>query len=171
MSQYTSPVRGMSAENNKALVHRFYDEFYNGRDQSALDRYFASDYVHHPADLPTRRMDFADFRKRALQYLDAFPDLSREIEDQVAEGDRVATRSILRGKQERDLPDLPSKGKQIEVRSIIIYRIADGKIAEGWECYDSLSMMMQLEVIHMVSTLSRAREEHTDFPHIREWPE
>jgi steroid delta-isomerase-like uncharacterized protein len=160
----------MSVEANKRLVHRFYDEFYNGRNREALDKFFAAGYVHHPSDLPANLMDFADFRKKEIRFLDAFPDLTRDIEDQVAEGDRVATRSIMRGTQKGDLPELPAKGKKIEVRSIVIYRLADGKIVEGWENYDSLGMMMQLEVIHMVSTLSRAREEHTDFPPIREWP-
>jgi steroid delta-isomerase-like uncharacterized protein len=161
----------MSAEDNKALVRRFYDEFYNGRAREALDKFFSGDYVHHPADLPSRLMDYADFKKREIQFLDAFPDLSRDIEDMVAEGDRVATRSMLKGKQTGDLPNLPAKGKQIEVRSIVIYRVADGKIAEGWECYDSLSMMMQLDVIHMVSTLSRARHERGDLPPGYVWPE
>jgi steroid delta-isomerase-like uncharacterized protein len=161
----------MSAEENKELVRRFYDEFYNGRNGECIDKFFAGDYVYHPPDLPASTMDYADFKKQEIRFLEAFPDLTRDIEDQVAEGDRVATRSIMRGTQKGDLPELPSKGKKIEVRSVVIYRIADGKITEAWECYDSLSMMMQLDVIHMVSTLSRSRQEHTDFPPIREWPE
>ena len=161
----------MSVEYNKTLVQRFYDEFYNGRDRDAIDRFFAADYVHHPSDLPANVLDFADFKKKETRFLEAFPDLTRDIEDQVAEDDRVATRSIMRGTQKGDLPELPSKGKKIEVRSIVIYRIADGKIVEGWENYDSLGMMMQLEVIHMVSTLSRARYERGDLPPGYVWPE
>jgi steroid delta-isomerase-like uncharacterized protein len=161
----------MSAEDNKELVRRFYDEFYNGRNREGIDRFFASDYVYHPPDLPASTMDYADFKKQETRFLDAFPDLSRDIEDQVAEGDRVATRSIMRGTQKGDLPELPAKGKKIEARSIVIYRIADGKIVEGWENYDSLGMMMQLDVIHMVSTLSRARHERGDLPQGYVWPE
>jgi steroid delta-isomerase-like uncharacterized protein len=160
----------MSTEDNKELVRRFYDEFYNGRNGESIDKFFSTDYVYHPPDLPASVMDYADFKNQETKFLGAFPDLTRDIEDQVAEGDRVATRSLLRGTQKGDLPELPSKGKKIEVRSVVIYRFADGKIAEAWECYDSLSMMMQLEVIHMVSTLSRSREEHTEFPPIKEWP-
>jgi steroid delta-isomerase-like uncharacterized protein len=161
----------MSVGYNKTLVERFYDEFYNGRNRDALDQYFAAGYVHHPSDLPANLLDFADFKKRETRFLEAFPDLTRDIEDQVAEGDRVATRSIMRGTQKGDLPELPSKGKKIEVRSIVIYRLEDGKIVEGWENYDSLGMMMQLEVIHMVSTLSRARYERGNLPQGYVWPE
>lgn len=162
----------MSAEDNKTLVRRLYDELYNGRDEGALEIFFADDYVHHPADLPSRRMDYEEFKKREIRFLNAFPDLVRDIEDMVAEGDRVAVRSLLTGVQKGDLPNLPARGKRIEVRSIVIYRIADGRIAEGWECYDSLSMMMQLDVIHMVSTLKQTRgAEKAEFPPLREWPE
>ena len=160
----------MSADDNKELMRRFYDEFYNGRNGVCIDKFFSGEFVYHPPDLPASTMDYADFKRQETQFLEAFPDLTRDIEDQVAEGDRVATRSIMRGTQKGDLPELPSKGKKIEVRSVVIYRIADGIIVEAWECYDSLSMMMQLEVIHMVSTLSKSREEHTEFPPIKEWP-
>jgi steroid delta-isomerase-like uncharacterized protein len=161
----------MAAEDNKALVRRFYDVFYNGRDQGAIEKFFAADYVHHPADLPSRRMDYEEFRNREVRFLNAFPDLIRDIEDEVAEGDRVSVRSLLTGTQKGDLPSLPARGKKIEVRSIVIYRIADGKIAEGWECYDSLSMMMQLDVVHKVSTLSKGPEQNFNYPPIRDWPE
>jgi steroid delta-isomerase-like uncharacterized protein len=161
----------MSVEENKALVRRLYDEFYNGKDKDVLGKFFSDEFVYHPADLPSRTMDYEEFKTREVQFLDAFPDLRRDIEDQVAEGERVATRSIMRGKQTGNLPNLPSKGKSIDVRSIIIYRIADGRIVEGWECYDSLSMMMQLEVIHMVSTLSRAPCERGWLPQGYVWPE
>jgi steroid delta-isomerase-like uncharacterized protein len=161
----------MSIDDNKRLVQRFYGEFYNGRDKDAIDRFFAAGYVHHPSDLSASLMDFDDFKKRETRFLEASPDLTRDIEDQVAEDDRVATRSIMRGTQKGDLPELPSKGKTIEVRSIVIYRLADGKIVEGWENYDPLGTMMQLEVIRMVKTLSKARYERGDPPPGYVWPE
>jgi hypothetical protein len=57
------------------------------------------------------------------------------------------------------------------VQSIIINRIEDGKIVEGWESYDSLGMMMQLDVVHMVSTLSREHHMRGNVPPHMEWPE
>ncbi|OPY30499.1 MAG: SnoaL-like polyketide cyclase [Methanocella sp. PtaU1.Bin125] len=161
----------MSDEDNKALVRRFYNEFYGRKNTGAMDDAFAAGYVHHIPDVLDGKMDFNDYKKHETQRLEAFEDFSREIEDQVAEGDRVVTRSVLRGTQTGDLPNFPARGRKIEVQSIVINRIEDGKIAEGWESYDSLGMMMQLDVVHMVSTLGRARHMRGDvLPHM-EWPE
>jgi predicted ester cyclase len=161
----------MSEEDNKALVRRFYNEFYGRKNAGSMDDAFSAGYIHHIPDVLDGRMDFHDYKKQETQRLEAFEDYSREIEDQIAEGDRVVTRSVLRGTQTGDLPNLPSRGRKIEVQSIIINRIEDGKIAEGWESYDSLGMMMQLDVVHMVTTLSRARHMRGDVPPHMEWPE
>lgn len=116
-------------------------------------------------------MDYQDFRKRELQLSSAFPDLRRSIEDMIAEGDKVVTRSVMTGTHSGNLPNIPATNKQINVESIIINRVQDGKIAEGWEAYDSLGMYLQLEVIHMVSTLGKSKKFHRgDFPPIRSWP-
>jgi steroid delta-isomerase-like uncharacterized protein len=161
----------MSGEDNKALVRRFYNEFYGKKNTAAMEEVHTADYIHHTPDVLGGQMDFYDFKKRGIDMLNAFPDCSREIEEQVAEGDRVATRSVIRGTQTGDLPNLPARGRKIEVQSIVINRIEDGKIVEGWESYDSLGMMMQLDVVHMVSTLSRARHERGELPQHYEWPE
>jgi steroid delta-isomerase-like uncharacterized protein len=161
----------MTGEENKALVRRFYNEFYGRKNIEAIDDLFSAGYVHHTPDVLGGQMDFHDYRKRQSDALEAFQDFSREIEEQIAEGDRVVTRSVLRGTQTGDLPNLPARGRKIEVQSIVINRIENGRIAEGWELYDSLGMMMQLDVVHMVSTLSRARHERGELPQHYEWTE
>ena len=140
-------------------MRRFYEEFYNRKNTAVIDELFSPGYVHHLPDVAEGRLDFPGFRKRELQLVSAFPDLERAVEDQVAEGDRVVTRSTMRGTQRGDLPNIPAEGRKIDVSAIVIFRIADGKIAEGWENSDSLGMMQQLHVAQMVSTLSKARHE------------
>jgi steroid delta-isomerase-like uncharacterized protein len=159
-----------SAKDGKALVRRFYEELYDRRNPEILDEVFSPEYVHHFPDVLDKKMGFGDFRKRELQLSGAFPDRKIYIEDQIAENDRVATRLVMRGTHTGDLPNIPATGKKVEVDSIVIHRIEDGRIAEGWESYDSLGMMMQLDVIHMVSTLGKSRHGRVDFPPIRTWP-
>lgn len=137
-----------------------------------IDELVSREYVHHIPDVLNHVMDYEDFRKRELQISGAFPDLTRSIEDMIAEGDRVVTRSVMKGTHSGNLPNIPATNKKIDVASIVINRIEDGKIAEGWESYDSLGMYLQLEVIHMVSTLGKSPKFHRgDFPPIRSWPE
>lgn len=161
----------MPANDNKELVRRFYGEFYDRRNLGVIDDLFSPEYIHHSPDHPGQLIDYQDFRKRELQVASAFPDIRRTIQDQVAEGDRVVTRSTVTGTHSGNLPSIPATGRKIEVEYIIINRIQDGKIVEGWEAYDSLGMYMQLEVIHMVSTLGKSRKERGYYPPITEWPE
>lgn len=161
----------MSANENKELVSRFYENFYNRRNLEAIDDFFSAEYIHHTPDVMERKLDYQDYRKRELQISNAFPDLIRSIEDQVEEEDKVVTRSIMKGTHTGNMPNIPATGRTINVEYIVINRIQDEKIIEGWESYDSLGMYMQLDVIHMVSTLGKNRQERGYYPPIREWPQ
>jgi steroid delta-isomerase-like uncharacterized protein len=77
----------------------------------------------------------------------AFSDSHYTIEDQVGEGDKVATRMTWRATHTGDFQGLPPTGKQIAVSGITITRIKDGKIVEHWPSIDQLGMMQQLGVI------------------------
>lgn len=154
----------MTVENNKELIRRFYDEFYNGRNFEAVDHAYAQDYVHHTPDVLGQELNFPDFRSRELKRSNAFPDLERSIEDQIGEGDKVVTRSVMRGTQSGNMPDIPASGRKIEVWFTVVNRIENGKIAEGWETYDSLGMMLQLDIIHMVTTLGKSKAERGYYP-------
>jgi steroid delta-isomerase-like uncharacterized protein len=155
----------MSTEKKKALIQEFYEEFYNMRNFRVIDDLFSDKYVHHIPDIPGYSMDFKDFKKREMDLSMAFPDRKKVIEDMIAEEDKVVTRSIMTGTQTGDMPSIPASGRKIEVRSIIINTVKGGRIMEGWESYDSLGMMQQLEVIHMVSTLSKEPHERGYVPY------
>ena len=80
-------------------------------------------------------------------YRSAFPDVHMQIEDQIAEGDRVATRWVASGTHEGDLMGINPTGNRVTVAGMTIDRIADGQIAETWDNYDALGMMQQVGAI------------------------
>ena len=80
-------------------------------------------------------------------FLAAFPDLHVTIEDVVAEGDRVVVRTTYTGTHQADLQGIPATGKTVSESAITIFRLANGKIAEGWLVADNLGLMQQLGVI------------------------
>ncbi len=67
-----------------------------------------------------------------------------EIEDQVAEGDKVVTRLTAYGVHERDLPGIPATGSQVKMTGTAIHRIENGQIAEKWSDKDTLGLLQQL---------------------------
>jgi len=100
----------LSTENNKTLMHRFFEEVFNKKNLAAIDEFIAHDEVDHtlPASLPGTR----EGTKQAIgMYLAAFPDLHLTIEDMVAEGDKVITRFTSRGTQKRAFVGIPPTGR------------------------------------------------------------
>jgi predicted ester cyclase len=136
----------MSAETNKALVRRFYEEIDKGN-VDALDKLVAADYLDHnpppfPGLLPGR-----DGLKQAFKiFWVATPGYHR-IDDQIAEGDKVVTRLTSFGKHEGDLPGAPRTGNDLKMTSITIHRIADGKLIEKWAEKDVLGFLRQIGVM------------------------
>ena len=66
------------------------------------------------------------------------------FEDQIAEGDKIATRVTLHAVHTGEFQGMPATGKQIAVPQIAIHRIQNGKIAEVWVSSDDVGMMQQL---------------------------
>ncbi|WP_325379174.1 ester cyclase [Methanocella sp.] len=144
---------------NKALVRRFYEDFYNRSRLDAIDDMFDPSYIHHTPEVPEEKMSYEEYREHILSLARAFPHMKVTIDDQVAEKDRVATRYTMYGIQEGDLPGIPARGRDVKVAAMTILSVKGGRIVEGWEVYDSLDMALQLGVAQVVSTLSKGPQE------------
>ncbi len=137
----------MSAEENKAIIRRLFDEVFNKGNLGAADAVLAPDYVLHDPAAPDFAGGREGYRQFQSRYLKAFPDHRLAVEDQIAEGDRVATRWTARGTHRGDLPCIPATGRPVTVTGITISRIFGGRIAEEWQDWDSPGMLQQLGVV------------------------
>jgi steroid delta-isomerase-like uncharacterized protein len=136
----------MSAEENKALVRRFYEEIDKGN-IDAMDELVAEGYVnHHPPPFPNLAPGREGLKQAFRIFWDATPG-HHVIEDQVAEGDKVVTRLTAYGTHERELPGIPATGNKMKMTAVAIHRIEDGKLAEHWSNTDELGLLQQLDVI------------------------
>ncbi len=136
----------MTTEDNKALIRRFYEEVFNQRNLAALDEFYAPDHVDHtlPPGLPAG----PEGTKQAIDMiLTALPDLHITIEDMIAEGDKVVTRFTTQGTHQGVFGNIPPTGKPVQVSTIEITRIAEGKITEDWGLDDRLGMLQQLGLV------------------------
>ena len=139
----------MSIEENKALIRCWLDECYNKGNVDVADDLIADNYVNHSA--PHGQMAGLEAEKQYISTIrSAFTDFHLEIEDQIAEGDKVVTRLIASGTYRGGLEDIPFKaatGKQVRVTEILIHRISAGKVVEGWIEFDQIALWRQLGVI------------------------
>ena len=116
-------------------------EMTNTQDPDLVDRFVAEDYVNHN--------DFvADGREANRQFWSAFftglPDVRVTMEDLIVSGDRVVGRFTYRGTHTGDLLGIPASGKPVEMRSIDIWRVANGMFAEHWDELNLMQMFQQV---------------------------
>jgi len=106
----------------------------------------AADYVSHdPA--PGETPGLEGLKEFVVSVRTGFPDAVFTVEDQVAEGDKVATRFAVRGTHQGEFAGIPATGKPVTFTALNIHRVVDGKIQEGWFKWDTLDFMQQLGVI------------------------
>jgi predicted ester cyclase len=119
-------------QQNKAVVVRFNKEVIERGDEAAFRELMAPDFVNRtaPPGAPTGPEGMWSTSNRVLR--PAFPDLSVEIHEQIAEGDKVTTRKTIRGTHRGELFGVAPTGKSVAIDVIDIVRIVDGRYAEHW---------------------------------------
>ena len=135
----------MSAEENKAFTRRAYEAI-NQKNLDALDEMVASDMIDRdPA--PGQGPGLEGVKQYFSSLHTAFPDVQMNIDDMIAEGDKVVARVNVGGTHQGEFMGIDPTGNRVTITGIDILRIADGKIVERWGKFDDLSMMQQLGVI------------------------
>ncbi|MGB9941191.1 ester cyclase [Methanosarcina sp.] len=135
----------MLIEENKSVLRRFWEEVFNGKKLATIDELFAPDWVYHGAG--GQEIHGPEELKQFLSiYFDAFPDFRADVEDLIAEGDRVASRATCYGTHQGELMGIAPTGRQVTVPVICISRLADNKIVEDFELVDIFGMLQQLGV-------------------------
>ena len=135
----------MSTEDNKAIYRRFIEEGFNKGNLPVLDEVLAQNYVLHDV-APGADPGPAGVKEVISMFRAAFPDLQIVIEEQVAEGDKVTSRTTMRGTHKGNLFGIPATNKTVAVPGLTMVSVKDGKITESWVRNDAQIMFAQLGV-------------------------
>lgn len=137
----------MNTEQNKAAAQRFYAEGFSKGDTAVVDEIFATSYDDHNA-LPMQEPGVEGFKKIMMMFRTSFPDLHFEVQDLIAEGDKVVARWVAHGTDSGSgYMGMPPTNRQADVPGIDILRFENGKVVERWGQVDYLGLMMQLGII------------------------
>jgi predicted ester cyclase len=121
----------VSAEENEALVRRYFEEGWVKRNLAAADDFMVPNYVEH--QIPDGRLTSRHSLKQLLaMYYKAFPDMKSVLHDIFAQGDRVMYRWSVNATHLGDWLGIPPTGNHMRATGITIYRIVGGKAVEGW---------------------------------------
>jgi predicted ester cyclase len=130
-------------EQNKAVISRFFDAFQKG-DIESIKEVCSSDYISHSRG----RNDPLDAIFESIKAnRETFSEITIIIQDMIAEGDKVAVRYIAKGTHrgnDKEGEPFIAAGTKMEITSYDIERIENGKLVEGWDGQDNLSLFEQL---------------------------
>jgi predicted ester cyclase len=116
----------MSIEENKKLVRRYCEEVADQGKLDLIDELFAPDPSYEP--------DYLDnFKRNRAESRAALSDVSFEIEDMIAEEDKVVVRGTARAIHDRgEWLGMAPTGNRLKETVIDIFRVEKGKIVELW---------------------------------------
>lgn len=134
----------MSAE-NEAVVRRFYEQMCNERKNELAAELFTDDHAFHDPQIQIGRGPAAV--AGAVAVYQEGVDGHWTIEEMFSSGDRVTVRWTGSGTHVGEVNGIPPTGKPIRVDAISVHRLADGKIAETWEVWDTLGFLQQVGVV------------------------
>jgi serine phosphatase RsbU (regulator of sigma subunit) len=132
-----------AAEENKAIFRRYAEEVGNQQNFELVDEIFER-YISHQPDGSTLVRGPEDVKRFHREFHSAFSNFHINIEEQIAEGDKVVSRYTMRGTHQRAFRGMAPTGKEVELKAVTIFRFSpEGKVVETWDSYDQLSLMRQ----------------------------
>jgi predicted SnoaL-like aldol condensation-catalyzing enzyme len=125
---------------NKRLP-RLFAQALNEKRVELFDEFIHPEYNNHnPHVQPGPAGVKAFFR----HYLDAFPDTKVAIEDVIEEGDRISARFTYNGTFTKSFMGYRPNRAPVQLRSIDIWRVKDGRFVEHWDELNLLEVFQRI---------------------------
>ncbi|WP_458207929.1 ester cyclase [Haladaptatus sp. NG-SE-30] len=131
---------------NKEHVQRV-ESAVNEQDQAILSEIFAEDFIVHFHGGREELHGLDEYLDYLEEFYEAFPDLTINFEEMVAEDDMVTVRYTGSGTHEGEYQGIEPTGRTVDVSGMRIVRVADGEIVEVWGQRDDLGMLDQLGIV------------------------
>ena len=132
------------SEAAKEVIRRWNEEGWTKGRYELADEIISPEMIVHGAGGQKVKMGPAGLVDLIKTWRTAFPDGYMTIDDLIVEGDLVGIRNTWHGTHKGDFYGTPPSGKFVEVTSIGLDRVIDGKVVEGWGELDMVGMMQQL---------------------------
>ena len=131
------------SEDIKQVVQQVFEKVWNQGDTSAADQILADNFVAHIADIPSPINSADEFKQFVALFRALSPGIWFTIEDQVAEGDKVATRWSAR-LQTSGSPAAESSAEGTLVTGMSMHKMTNGKLVESWDNWDSMTAFQSM---------------------------
>lgn len=140
---------------SKALVERFFEEVRSGRNIHLASEFMAEKVLAHQIqsehELTVERSPL-EYAEHVQEMLDAYGSFTLEIQELLAQEDRVYVRWKQTGTHIGEVDGFEPTGLPIIQLASAIYRVQDGKIVEYWIQIDRAGIRSQLVTNKTIST-------------------
>jgi steroid delta-isomerase-like uncharacterized protein len=128
--------------NPDAIVRTWFQEVWDEGREDAIDRLMAPDALVHGLGEPIRGPE--GFKPYFRTMHAALGDLEVRVVRTVTEGEYVAAHCHVIARHVGETLGGPPTGRSVDFFGVTIARVVNGKIVEGWNVFDFLSMYQQL---------------------------
>ena len=139
-----APAAAADLEANKQIYRGYLEDVFNERQPAAADRYVAENLIEHNPHLP---QGLAGKKQFVASVLAGFSDYHGEIQEILAEGDKVVVRVQWTGTQDGPFLGLAPSGNKLRFSTADFFRIENGKLAEHWDVVDSLPRAIAIGLV------------------------
>ncbi|ETX30808.1 ester cyclase [Roseivivax isoporae] len=133
-------------EANRKRAQDYFKAFAS-KDRDWLEANVAPTYVRRDSTLPFEVIGPEGVLQLGDLLLGAFSEIELDIQDTVAEGDKVLVRLQFRGVHSGAFGDHAATGKRFDVAVLDLFRMEDGKIAEQWPAIDNIGLQQQIGML------------------------
>jgi predicted ester cyclase len=134
----------MSVEQNKAISRRMPVEVFEQGRVEVVDEICAPNFLEHGTPPPGIPQGREGIKAIASVMRKGFPDIKFKIDQQIAEGDFVASYVTVSGTHKGEIFGMPPTGKHATWAEAHFVKLINGKITEHWGVSDQLRMLRQL---------------------------
>ena len=133
----------MVLETKKNIARNYIEELQNAKNLEILDEVMTQDSVIH---LGTRYMDKEKYKNILKSNYQLFPDTHVTIQNQIAEGDRVATQWKSSFTHSHEIMGKSPTYEEVVVSGTSIHKIIGNMIVEVWIYWDRHDLIQQLGI-------------------------
>lgn len=137
-----------SPAEHRATAIRWMEEVWNNRCDELVAEMMHPEAIGHIEGGQIRgHAAFLEFRNALIG---AMPDLRVHIDGSLAEDDCVALRWRVTGTHSGDGLGIAPRNTPVEFRGVSWLRFEDGRLAEGWDCWNQGALMTRLQAAALV---------------------
>jgi len=135
----------MTSKDNATVIRRFVEEVITQGDIDSAAQFVWEDVIEQ-VPFPAQGPGLEGLKDVLRGMRSAFPDLNFVIQEQVMEGNKVASRFEWSGTHQGEFLGVPPTGRKVKVWGIVINRLEEGRIKDTRILMDTLGLMAQLGV-------------------------